>query len=213
MNEDSKTVIVAFDGTAASGKGTIAKLLADKLGYDHLDTGMMFRKVAYYCYKCNINPNSTQEIIKLTKEINLEKIVNIKNIYSHLVTDIASKIATQQELRNILTDIQRNFVENKKGAIIDGRDIATIVFPNAQYKFFFDASINIRAVRRYKQLQKMGRSTTLSNVLHDLRIRDKRDKTRNISPLVVSKDSFIINTGELSVHKVLNTILNKIQNN
>ncbi|MFK7761149.1 MAG: (d)CMP kinase [Candidatus Midichloriaceae bacterium] len=213
MVDNSKTVVIAFDGTAASGKGTIAKLLANKLGYDYLDTGVMFRKVAYYCYVHDLNLEEDQNLIKKIKEINFYKPVDLKELYSDNISDIASKIAMQKNVRNVLLDTQRKFAENKKGVVIDGRDIGTVVFPNADYKFFFDASIEERANRRYKQLQKMGKSIKLPLVLEYLRVRDKRDRGRNIAPLLKAEDSFLVDTSKLNIDEVLNIVLKKIENN
>ena len=213
MVDNSKTVVIAFDGTAASGKGTIAKLLANKLGYDYLDTGVMFRKVAYYCYVHDLNLEEDQNLIKKIKEINFYKPINLKELYSDNISDIASKIAMQKNVRNVLLDTQRKFAENKKGVVIDGRDIGTVVFPNADYKFFFDASIEERANRRYKQLQKMGKSIKLPLVLEYLRVRDERDRGRNIAPLLKAEDSFLVDTSKLNIDEVLNIVLKKIENN
>ena len=107
MVDNSKTVVIAFDGTAASGKGTIAKLLANKLGYDYLDTGVMFRKVAYYCYVHDLNLEEDQNLIKKIKEINFYKPIDLKELYSDNISDIASKIAMQKNVRNVLLDTQR----------------------------------------------------------------------------------------------------------
>lgn len=213
MVDNSKTVVIAFDGTAASGKGTIAKLLANKLGYDYLDTGVMFRKVAYYCYVHDLNLEEDQNLIKKIKEINFYKPIDLKELYSDNISDIASKIAMQKNVRNVLLDTQRKFAENKKGVVIDGRDIGTVVFPNADYKFFFDASIEERANRRYKQLQKMGKSIKLPLVLEYLRVRDERDRGRNIAPLLKAEDSFLVDTSKLNIDEVLNIVLKKIENN
>jgi cytidylate kinase len=213
MDDNSKTVVIAFDGTAASGKGTIAKLLANKLGYDYLDTGIMFRKVAYYCYAHDLNLEKDQDLINVIEEIDFYKPIYSKELYSDNISDIASKIAMQKNVRNVLLDIQRKFAENKKGVVIDGRDIGTVVFPNANFKFFFDASIEERANRRYKQLQKMGKSIKLPLVLEYLRVRDERDRGRNIAPLVRAEDSFLIDTSKLNIDEVLNIVLKKIENN
>ena len=213
MDDNSKTVVIAFDGTAASGKGTIAKLLANKLGYDYLDTGVMFRKVAYYCYVHDLNLEKDRDLAKIIKEIDFYKPIDSKELYSDNISDIASKIAMQENVRNVLLDIQRKFAENKKGVVIDGRDIGTVVFPNADFKFFFDATIEERANRRYKQLQKMGKSIKLPLVLEYLEIRDERDKGRNIAPLAKAEDSFLVDTSGLNIDKVLNIVLKEIENN
>ena len=213
MDDNSKTVVIAFDGTAASGKGTIAKLLANKLGYDYLDTGVMFRKVAYYCYVHDLNLEKDRDLAKIIEEIDFYKPIDSKELYSDNISDIASKIAMQENVRNVLLDKQRKFAENKKGVVVDGRDIGTVVFPNADFKFFFDATIEERANRRYKQLQKMGKSIKLPLVLEYLKIRDERDKGRNIAPLAKAEDSFLVDTSGLNIDKVLNIVLKEIENN
>ena len=109
MDDNSKTVVIAFDGTAASGKGTIAKLLANKLGYDYLDTGVMFRKMAYYCYVHDLNLEKDRDLAKIIKEIDFYKPIDSKELYSDNISDIASKIAMQENVRNVLLDIQRKF--------------------------------------------------------------------------------------------------------
>lgn len=213
MNDTSNTVVIAFDGTAASGKGAVAKLLAKKLGYDYLDTGLMFRKVAYYCDMQNSALDDDHVLTELIKKIDFDKQIDLKELYSDNISDVASKIATLKNVRNALLDIQRKFAENKQGVVIDGRDIGTVVFPNANYKFFFDASIEERANRRYKQLQKNGKSIRLSSVLEYLKIRDERDASRDIAPLVRAKGSFLIDTSKISVDEVLKVVLKKIKNN
>ncbi|MDA0939187.1 MAG: (d)CMP kinase [Proteobacteria bacterium] len=213
MNNISNTVVIAFDGTAASGKGVVAKLLAEKLGYDYLDTGLMFRKVAYYCDMQNLTLDNNHVLIELIKKIDFNKPIDSKELYSDNISDVASKIATLEGVRNALLDIQRKFAKNKQGVVIDGRDIGTVVFPNADYKFFFDASIEERANRRYKQLQNDGKSIKLSSVLEYLKIRDERDKSRNIAPLVRAEGSFLIDTSRISIDEVLKIVLKKIKSN
>jgi len=213
MNDTSNTIIIAFDGTAASGKGAVAKLLAEKLGYDYLDTGLMFRKVAYYCDMQNFTQDDNHVLTELIKKIDFDKQIDLRELYSDNISDISSKIATLKSVRNALLDIQRKFAKNKQGVVIDGRDIGTVVFPNADYKFFFDASIEERANRRYKQLQKDGKSIKLSSVLEYLKIRDERDTSRNIAPLVRAEGSFLIDTSKISIDEVLKMVLKKIKNN
>ena len=213
MDEGINTVVIAFDGTAASGKGTIARLIAEKLGYDYLDTGLMFRKVAYHTLSNNINFNKEVDLLNLTKKINFAELIDSSEIYSDDVSNLSSKIAILKSVRDELLKIQRKFAKNKKGVVVDGRDIGTVVFPNANFKFYFDACIEERAKRRYKQLQKMGKSIKLSSVLEYLKIRDERDKGRKSAPLVKAKDSFLIDTSRLNIDEILKIILNKIENN
>ncbi|WPX96421.1 (d)CMP kinase [Candidatus Bandiella euplotis] len=211
MNNFPKTVIIAFDGTAASGKGTIAKLIAKELGYDYLDTGLMFRKVAYYCLKHNISFDDEQKICMLIDTIDFNKNVGEQELYANEISDAASKIAVQKQVREHLLMVQRNFANGKKGVVVDGRDIGTVVFPKADFKFFFDASLEQRTNRRYNQLQKKEKDAIFSQVLEQLKTRDQRDKERCIAPLKKAHDSFEIDTTDLSVQEVFDIVLKKVK--
>ena len=173
----------------------------------------MFRKVAYYCDIQNSTLDDNHVVTELIKKIDFDKQIDLRELYSDNISDISSKIATLKSVRNELLDIQRKIAKNKQGVVIDGRDIGTVVFPNADYKFFFDASIEERANRRYKQLQKDGKSIKLSSVLEYLKIRDERDTSRNIAPLVRAEGSFLIDTSKISIDEVLKIVLKKIKNN
>ena len=211
MNQKTKNIIIAFDGTAASGKGTVAKLVAKKLGYDYLDTGVMFRKVAYFSIKNEINLSNVEKICDLIDKIDFVKPTSLSEIYSDEISDLSSKIAEISMIREKLLNIQREFAKNKNGLVVDGRDIGTVVFPNADFKFFFDANIEERARRRYKQLQKMGKSIKLQKVLEYLKIRDKRDIERKNAPLLKADDSLLVDTTQLTIEESLNIILNKLK--
>ena len=210
MNKKSKSIIIAFDGTAASGKGTVAKLVAEKLGYDYLDTGLMFRKVAYFSNKNKIDLSNIKKICELIDKIDFVKPMSLSEIYSDEISDLSSKIAEINIIREKLLNIQREFAKDKNGLVVDGRDIGTVVFPNADFKFFFDANIEERARRRYKQLQKMGKSIKLQKVLEYLKIRDKRDIERKSAPLLKADDSMLIDTTQMTIEESLNIILNKL---
>lgn len=214
MNTSQKPVVIAFDGTAASGKGSIAKLVAKRCGYEYLDTGLMFRKVACYCIKQSIDFNNVKEVLKVIRATDFGS--NISNIdegeiYSNIVSDVASQIAIEADVRKELLKVQRKFADNKKGIVVDGRDIGTVVFPNADFKFFFDASLEERAVRRYNQLRKRGKEVMFSQVFEYLKVRDKRDKDRYIAPLKKAKGSFEIDTTNSSISEVLDIVLKKIK--
>jgi cytidylate kinase len=210
MNKKSKSIIIAFDGTAASGKGTVAKLVAEKLGYDYLDTGLMFRKVAYFSIKNKIDLSNIKKICELIDKIDFVKPMSLYEIYSDEISDLSSKIAEINIIREKLLNIQREFAKDKNGLVVDGRDIGTVVFPNADFKFFFDANIEERAIRRYKQLQKTGKSIKLQKVLEYLKIRDKRDIERKSAPLLKADDSMLIDTTQMTIKESLNIILNKL---
>jgi cytidylate kinase len=211
MTTNPKTVIIAFDGTAASGKGTVAKLIAKELGYDYLDTGVMFRKVAYYCAKQGVSFCDDPAVSKLVSEIDFEKDVAEEELYTNEISELASKIAVKENVRDQLLKTQREFAVNKKGIVVDGRDIGTVVFPEADFKFFFDASLEERARRRYNQLQKKEKDATLGQMLEYLRARDQRDKSRAIAPLKRAKGSFEVDTTGLSIDEVFDIVLKKIK--
>ncbi len=211
MNKKSKSIIIAFDGTAASGKGTVAKSLAEKLRYDYLDTGLMFRKVAYFSIKNKVNLSNIEKICELIDRIDFAKPIPLSEIYFDEVSDLSSKIAEFNIIREKLLNIQREFAKGKNWIVVDGRDIGTVVFPNADFKFFFDANIEERARRRYKQLQKMGKSIKLQKVLEYLKIRDKRDIERKSAPLLKADDSMLIDTTQMTIEESLNIILNKLK--
>ena len=204
------TIVIAFDGTAASGKGTVSKLLADQLHYDYLDTGLLFRKLALYFLEKNIDHTNESLLCDKIQKINLAKLTDLTNLYLDHVSNTASHIATFKGVRNALLKFQREFVKNKKGAVINGRDIGTVVFPDAKFKFFFDANIKERAKRRFIQLQQMGKNVTFELVLKHIKTRDKRDKTRKTAPLIRAKDSLLIDTSILRVSEILKIIFNKI---
>ena len=210
MVSNQKTIIIAFDGTAASGKNTIAKLVAKKYGYDYLDTGLMFRKVAYCCTKQNTDFHDKQEVLKVINTINFSESIDKGEIYSDNISNLASQIATKGYIREELLKIQRKFANGKKGVVVDGRDIGTVVFPNADFKFFFDASLEERAIRRYSHLRNKGKDVVLSQVLESLRERDQRDRIREVAPLRQADGAFVINTTDSSINEVLDMVLKKI---
>jgi cytidylate kinase len=207
------TIIIAFDGTAASGKGSVAKLVAKKLSFDYLDTGVMFRKLAYNCIKNDISLDDMKSVTKQAGIIDFNEEEGSEMLQSNIVSDAASKIAIYHDVRDILLNVQRDFTNNKKGVVVDGRDIGTVVFPNARFKFFFDASIEERANRRFNQLQKKGKDVKFSDVFECLKIRDERDQNRCLAPLRMSKDYFGIDTTSLSISEVLSVVLKKIKIN
>ena len=210
MVSNQKTIIIAFDGTAASGKSTVAKLVAKKYGYDYLDTGLMFRKVAYCCTKQNTDFHDKQEVLKVINTINFSESIDKGEIYSDNISNLASQIATKGYIREELLKIQRKFANGKKGVVVDGRDIGTVVFPNADFKFFFDASLEERAIRRYSHLRNKGKDVVLSQVLESLRERDQRDRIREVAPLRQADGAFVINTTDSSINEVLDMVLKKI---
>lgn len=212
MTSNQKPIIIAFDGTAASGKSSIAKLVAEKCGYEYLDTGLMFRKVAYFCIKQDIDFNDKHKVLEAISTINFDDSIDEGEIYSDNISNITSQIATKKYIREDLLKIQRGFANAKNGVVVDGRDIGTIVFPNADFKFFFDASLEERAIRRYNHLRNKGKDVVLSQVFESLKTRDQRDKNRYVAPLKKAEDAYAIDTTGYSIKEVLDIVLNKIKN-
>jgi cytidylate kinase len=200
-------MIIAIDGSAASGKGTLAKQLAEHLGYDYLDTGTLYRAVALSLLNDGIDEKNISEsqAVKCASTLCLT-LTNNPIIRSDAVANLASKVAVLESVRTKLLKLQRDFAEappSGKGAVLDGRDIGTIVLPNANLKFFVDADINIRAHRRTKELRQSGQSAMFRDVLADLKTRDERDRTRVASPMRAADDAITIDTSKLDASSVL----------
>ena len=200
-------LIIAIDGTAASGKGTLAKRISKEFEYAYLDTGKLYRLVAYIIIKDKINSNDINEVKNRFTNFNFEDIsLKLSNLKSDEVGKMASLIAGYKELRDILLQYQKEFAfkkhHNKKGVVLDGRDIGTVVLPEANLKFFVDANVETRAERRWKELISLGQSTIKRNVLKDLRSRDERDSQRKHSPLIPASDAILLDTTNLSADEV-----------
>ena len=212
---------IAIDGTAASGKGTLSEKLSEELKLPRLDTGLLYRKLAFMYIKSlkliptqNTIDNSILKSILNNFEVNnLEPEILKQDIYGNF----ASRIGKLDFVRNKLKIIQLEFVENmikkKGGCILDGRDIGTEILPNADFKFYIDAPIKTRANRRFKQLYSTDSSIEFKNILLDLEKRDISDKSRKNSPLIFSEDSILIDTELLNPHQVLKKALYHIKKN
>jgi len=201
--------IIAIDGTSASGKGTLTKALAKILNFDYLDTGALYRILAYHINENHIDINNTPAILKLIKIIDFKQGDSLP-IYNEEIGQIASKIATNQQVREALNNIQRDFPVGKIGAILDGRDIGTVIFPKANCKLFITADVKVRAERRYKQLQLEGKNIIFDQILKDLQERGERDRNRTISPTVPAHDAIIIDTSNMDADTVLENALKYI---
>ncbi len=212
---------IAIDGTAASGKGTLGKKLSDKYCFPYLDTGMLYRKVAYEMIKDKIAISKTFEknSCYYAKKLVFEELKN-ENLRSEDIAKLASKIATYSSLRNILDQKQKNFNDlNKKkygGCILDGRDIGTKILPNADFKFFITASLEVRAKRRLLEknisfLQEKDEKCMLQNLMNDMRERDRLDSHRKTSPLVPAKDAYVIDTSLITAQELFLNVTNIIE--
>lgn len=209
FHNTSQRCIIAIDGTAASGKGTIAHFLATKFSLLHCQTSLFYRSLALEVTKKHIKPEDIQQIIPLSKDLNLD-VKNSKALYTEDVTQMTSIIASIPEVRQNLYPIQRNFILNHKRVVMEGRDIGTIIAPDADLKIYITANDEIRAERRFKQLVASGRDVTIDEVLRNLRERDERDQNRTNSPLKPAEDAIIIDTSSLTIEEVITLILQQI---
>jgi len=212
---------IAIDGTAASGKGTLAKKLAKKYGFPHLDTGLLYRKVAFELINQKTFNLPNLEVIScnIAKKISFYELEGIK-LRSEKTAKLASSIASFPKLRKILNQKQIEFAnENKEkfgGCILDGRDIGTVILPRANFKFFINASVEVRAKRRLLEknisfLHEKDEKCMLQSLIDDIIKRDNLDSNRLASPLVPAKDAHIIDTSLINPEKLLSIVSNIIE--
>ena len=206
--------IVAIDGPAGSGKGTVAKILAHKLNLTYIDTGAMYRAIAYLTLKNNVDIKDEDKIIELAKNSKIEFLndkvyVNGEDVSSKIrtmdVTRIVSPISSIVKLREILVDLQRNMA-NGLDVIMEGRDITTVVFPNATYKFYLDASTEERAHRRFKENSLKGMQVTYEEILENIKKRDYNDMHKEVGALIKSDDAIYIDSTNLTIDEVVEKI-------
>ena len=212
-----KRKIITIDGPAASGKGKIAKYISKKWKFKHLDSGVLYRRLAQILLKNDTNINSIIDIrkkIELINSISTRKSIKLR---SESIGKIASKIAIYQFVREYINGIQRNFVNYELKDtffVIDGRDIGSVVFKKADLKLYIDVSEENRAKRRYKQLIDTGEKSIYPKILKDIKLRDRKDKSRKISPLLIPKGARIIdNNGSFrNTVKQINFYISKLNN-
>lgn len=215
--------IVAIDGPAGSGKGTITKLVGEKLGLINIDTGATYRCVALATIKRNITLKEEEKIIDLLDNIKIEfKNYNgnisvflddeevTQEIRSKKVNEIVSQVSHIQQVRNNMANFQRKMAEGKK-VIMEGRDIGTNVFPNANVKIYLDATPEERANRRLKQNEEKGINIPYEEVLENIKFRDNNDKTSNVAPLKQAEDAIYIDSTNMTIEEVTNKIIEIIK--
>lgn len=208
-------MIIAIDGTAASGKGTLGRTLAMRLDLDYLDTGKLYRAVGHAALTSGVDIDASDPtaIAEIATNLDLSQ-----PFTSELrITDVgeaASKVAALAEVRQALLRKQREFAEHPphgKGAVLDGRDIGTVVLPDADAKFYIDAAADIRANRRHLELVAAGEAIEFPEVLSDLIKRDCRDKNRTVAPLIAADDAFFIDSSTKNAEEVLELVLSCLQ--
>lgn len=207
---------IAIDGPAGAGKSEVSKILAKSLGFLHVDTGALYRAVAWYVLNNDIDDKRIRnEIDKIKIELkfkNSEQLLFLNGvdvthkIRTQQISEAASKISSFGFIRDFLLSAQKNLAEHNN-VIMDGRDISTVVLPDADVKVFLTAEVHERALRRMKQFQENGKNCNFEEVLESIRARDKNDSTRKIAPLKPSKDSLIFDTTGLSLDEVISKLL------
>ena len=199
--------IIAIDGPAASGKGTIAKKLSEYFGLPYLDSGLLYRIVASEVIKHNIDPTKEKLVIDHVKKINFDRI-DTGSLRNDNVSHVASIIAQFKEVRDVLLRYQRSFALN--GVVMDGRDIGTVIFPNADYKFYITATLEERTNRRYLELLKQNSELNRNIVKNDIKNRDQRDIMRKIAPLAKADDAIEVDTTFMKIDDVIDFIVKYI---
>ncbi len=210
--------VLTIDGPSGAGKGTVSRIVARRLGWRFLDSGAIYRALAWAARRRGVDLNDPDAVARVAGEMELEFIcdddvkvlVDGEDVTDRLHTEecgrIASKIAAYPQVRRALLDKQRAF-RRPPGLVADGRDMGTVVFPDAPYKVFLTASAEERARRRYLQLKAQGLDVNLDQIIKDLEERDRRDREREESPLVPAKDAVVIDSSDLSIDEVVDRVL------
>ncbi|MCB1328335.1 MAG: (d)CMP kinase [Maritimibacter sp.] len=194
---------VAIDGPAAAGKGTISKAVAEHFGFAHLDTGLLYRAVGAKVL-------AGAEPVEAARALTAEDL-KVEGLRSPDVAEAASRVAVEPEVRAALTDFQRAFATRAGGAVLDGRDIGTVICPEAQAKLFITASAQVRAERRFRELVAKGHVTDIDTVLEDVKARDARDSARATAPLKPAEDAVVIDTSELTIEEAVAAAVGAIE--
>ena len=194
----SQVFIIAIDGPAASGKGTLSRQLAETLGFHHLDTGLTYRAVAHYLLSNELPLDDAQKAVEAAKAVDLGT-MDRDVLSDHAVGEAASKVAVMSEVRKVLVDQQRSFSKRAPGTVLDGRDIGTVVCPDADVKLFVTASPRERARRRWNEMNDKGQDADFEEIVKDIQNRDARDMARADSPLKPAEDAHLLDTSEMDI--------------
>jgi cytidylate kinase len=211
--------VITIDGPSASGKGTVAQLVADKLGFAYLDSGARYRVVAFAAHQNDIAWDDANAVADCAKALHIkfkngQVFLNDHDISEEIRTELmgkgASQVAVHAPVRAALIDLQHSF-HQAPGLVADGRDMGTVIFPSAPLKIFLTASTEVRAERRYKQLIGKNQPANYESILQDLQERDARDKGRASAPLVMAENAILLETDNLGITDAVNTVLNAYQ--
>ena len=197
---------VAIDGPAAAGKGTISKAVAAAFGFAHLDTGLLYRAVGVMAAEGG-KADRAPEIAGILTPKDLQR----DDLRTAAAAQTASKVAVDPAVRKALIEFQREFARQDGGAVLDGRDIGTVICPDAEVKLYVTAAVEIRAGRRFAELSKMGRNTTFETVLAEVKARDKRDASRDIAPMKPAPDALLLDTTKLSIDAAVTAAVTNIR--
>jgi cytidylate kinase len=205
-------MIITIDGPSGVGKGTVARLLAEHYGFSYLDTGLLFRQVAFLFLQQKGDLNKEEDVLKALNNLDLQSEASSSKLRTDEISQVASKISTYPALRKELLAQQREFAKLKENKVVfDGRDMGTVVFPDAEKKIFLEASAEVRAKRRVKDLESQGMQAEFQDILISIQERDLRDATRSIAPTKPASDALIIDTSDLSIEAVFQKCVSFIE--
>jgi cytidylate kinase len=202
-------LVIAVDGPAASGKGTIARALAKHFGLPHMDTGLLYRAVALNLWRWGGDPSSEFEALRACDDLGVDP--DDPELRSEPVSKIASSISAYPSVRAALLERQQDFARQPGGAVLDGRDIGTVIAPNADAKLFVTASSEVRARRRLEELLSRGMRAHFEDVLADIRVRDERDSNRKAAPLREAPDAILLDTSGLDIDEAIAEALRLVE--
>jgi|LSQX01.1.fsa_nt_gb cytidylate kinase len=220
-----QNLVISIDGPAGSGKSTISKIVAEKLGFMYVDTGAMYRALTFEAVRQGIPLEDVKGLIKMSEDAKIEfRISAGKNrvflngedvtnsIRSEKISKLTHYLASILEIREILWHTQRE-LRKENNLVMEGRDIGTKVFPDAQVKIFLEANVKERARRRYLQLKEMGIETDINKIEEEIELRDAKDKSREIAPLKQSPDSYLIDSSDMTIPQVVDKIISIVSSN
>jgi cytidylate kinase len=204
-----RALLIAVDGPAASGKGTIARALASHYGLPHMDTGLLYRAAALNLWRWGGDPGNEFEAVRAAQELNLD--ADDPELRSEPVSKIASAISAYPEVRAVLLKRQQDFARQPGGAVLDGRDIGTVIAPDADVKLYVTASPEVRGERRMNELERRGMRARYDDVLADIHARDERDSNRDVAPLRQAPDALRLDTSAMDVEEAIAEALRLVE--